>query len=97
MEQNKTRAYIFYAVGEILLVVIGILIALQVSTWNEESKNRKQEKEYLVELLEDFKLNEIDAKRGIIFTEVRLPHIINLLEQSALENHNVPIDTLNVW
>tara|TARA_R110002126_G_scaffold4515_1_gene23788 strand:+ start:8266 stop:8913 length:648 start_codon:yes stop_codon:yes gene_type:complete len=36
MEQNKIRTYIFYAVGEIFLVVIGILIALQVNNWNEE-------------------------------------------------------------
>ncbi len=38
--ENKTAAYLRYAVGEILLVVIGILIALQVNNWNE---NRKQE------------------------------------------------------
>lgn len=36
MEQNKVRTYILYAIGEILLVVIGILIALQVNNWNEQ-------------------------------------------------------------
>ncbi len=35
MEQNKTRSYIYYAIGEILLVMIGILLALQVNNWNE--------------------------------------------------------------
>ncbi|PWN05495.1 DUF6090 family protein [Rhodohalobacter mucosus] len=38
MEQNKVRTYLLYAIGEILLVVIGILIALQVNNWNEERK-----------------------------------------------------------
>ena len=38
--ENKTRKYLKYAVGEIVLVVIGILIALQVNNWNE---NRKTE------------------------------------------------------
>lgn len=38
MEQNKIRTYIFYAIGEIFLVVIGILIALQVNNWNEQRK-----------------------------------------------------------
>lgn len=42
MEQNKTRTYLLYAVGEILLVVIGILIALQVNNWNEENREQIQ-------------------------------------------------------
>ena len=39
IEQNKVRAYIFYAIGEIALVMIGILLALQVNNWNEEKKS----------------------------------------------------------
>lgn len=42
MEQNKTRTYLLYAVGEIALVMIGILLALQVNNWNEERVNEKQ-------------------------------------------------------
>jgi hypothetical protein len=38
MEQNKTGKYFKYAIGEIVLVVIGILIALQINNWNEERK-----------------------------------------------------------
>ncbi len=38
MEQNKVRTYLLYAVGEIALVMIGILLALQVNNWNEERK-----------------------------------------------------------
>ncbi len=36
MEQNKVRTYLLYAIGEIFLVVIGILIALQVNNWNQD-------------------------------------------------------------
>jgi len=43
-----------YAVGEIVLVVIGILIALSINNWNSERINRKQEKEYLSRLVIDF-------------------------------------------
>lgn len=50
MQQNKVRSYLLYALGEILLVVIGILIALQINTWNEERVNRKQEIFYLGKL-----------------------------------------------
>lgn len=39
IRQNKTSTYFKYAIGEIILVVIGILIALQINTWNELRKN----------------------------------------------------------
>lgn len=47
LEQNQMGKYFKYAIGEILLVVIGILIALQVNTWNENKKNTKTERSYL--------------------------------------------------
>ena len=42
MEKNKTGKYFKYAIGEILLVVIGILIALQVNNWNQERIQKKE-------------------------------------------------------
>jgi hypothetical protein len=47
LEQNRFSKYMFYATGEILLVVIGILIALQVNTWNEKRKQEILEIQYL--------------------------------------------------
>jgi hypothetical protein len=47
MEKNKTGKYLKYAIGEIILVVIGILIALQLNNWNEQRKERIQEKIFL--------------------------------------------------
>lgn len=41
LAENKFRKYLLYALGEILLVVIGILIALQINNWNEERKEQK--------------------------------------------------------
>lgn len=35
IEQNNVRKYLLYAIGEIMLLVIGILIALQVNNWNQ--------------------------------------------------------------
>jgi len=51
MEKNKTGKYLKYAVGEIVLVVIGILIALSINNWNEQRKLNLQEKA-LLELLQ---------------------------------------------
>lgn len=48
--QNKFTKYLLYAIGEILLVVIGILIALQINNWNENNKLRRTEIKILKEL-----------------------------------------------
>lgn len=52
-ESGKVKSYILYAIGEIVLVVIGILIALQINTWNEENKDRQLEQLYYCKFLED--------------------------------------------
>jgi len=50
MEKNKTGKYFKYAIGEIILVVIGILIALQINNWNEKSKLKNEEIKLLKEI-----------------------------------------------
>ena len=53
MEKNKTGKYFKYAIGEILLVVIGILIALQINNWNESNNLSKKELSMLENLKND--------------------------------------------
>jgi hypothetical protein len=62
VEKNKTGKYLKYAIGEIILVVIGILIALQINTWNENKKLRNQEQIYLINLKDDIntQINMLD-------------------------------------
>ena len=50
LSEGKTGKYLKYAIGEILLVVIGILIALSINNWNEDRKQRKEEIEILKEV-----------------------------------------------
>ena len=49
--QGSIKKYMLYAVGEILLVVIGILIALQINNWNEQRKNKQTEQKTLQAIL----------------------------------------------
>jgi len=58
-DDNKPLKYMRYAIGEIVLVVIGILIALQINTWNQNRINNKKLKNYLTELVIDLNYNAV--------------------------------------
>jgi hypothetical protein len=76
--ENKTSKYFKYAIGEIILVVIGILIALQINNWNESRKERAQEQELLTQLQSEFtsNLEQLDQKNDLrnqmIFASLKL-------------------------
>ena len=65
MEKNKTGKYLKYAIGEIILVVIGILIALQINNWNEGRKVKKQETQIYTELKSDLIQTKNDIQKAI--------------------------------
>ena len=58
INKNNMGKYFKYAIGEILLVVIGILIALQINNWNEKRKLKAEEKEVVQQLSLDFSQNK---------------------------------------
>lgn len=58
LKENKIRKYLAYAAGEILLVVIGILIALGINNSNEKRIIREKEQKYLVGLHQEFKTSQ---------------------------------------
>jgi len=62
LSKGKTGKYLKYAIGEIILVVIGILLALQINTWNENRIDSKRLNLYTQSLLNDL---ELDKKRLI--------------------------------
>tara|TARA_R110002072_G_scaffold127575_1_gene264977 strand:+ start:1384 stop:2109 length:726 start_codon:yes stop_codon:yes gene_type:complete len=63
MEENKTGKYFKYAIGEIVLVVIGILIALSINNWNENQQVKQVEKASLNALLIEFKENKTSIQK----------------------------------
>ena len=62
MEKNKTGKYLKYAIGEIVLVVIGILIALSINNWNDYRKDRIEEKNLYKTLIRSLNNDLIDVR-----------------------------------
>ena len=60
--ENRFSKYLLYAIGEIILVVIGILIALQINNWNNNELNKKEEALILKNLNFEFNKNKKDLK-----------------------------------
>lgn len=93
MEKNKTWKYLKYAIGEILLVMVGILLALQVNNWNERRKDKAEYVKILKKLQSEFETNktELDASRHYheqqYLATVRIEELFN-------PNHNIPSDTI---
>jgi len=69
LTENKYSKYLLYAIGEIILVVIGILIALQINNWNQESENKKLEIFYMNSLANDLKKDTLYIN---FITEIQL-------------------------
>jgi len=99
LSENKFSKYLLYAIGEILLVVIGILLALQINNWNEASKNRAKEIKILSNLKVDFEStkNNLDtAIEEYTILMVRLETIINFI---GLDSDIIPqgiVDTMRL-
>ena len=78
--ENKTSKYFKYAIGEIILVVIGILIALQINNWNESKKTKEKERQVLTEIQSDLNYSLIDFDEIIKITNNASNSIERLIE-----------------
>ena len=88
MEKNKTGKYFKYAIGEIILVVIGILIALQINNWNEERKNILIESQLVKNIVEDLRLDSAHINQSLNELTSQL-YITDHLIAKVLDSENV--------
>ena len=96
LSENKFSKYLIYAIGEIVLVVIGILIALSINNWNEDRKNRQKEKDALIELFQDIESNNVQLKK-IDKDEREIVNSIESLITEYEERGTFPEDSLQVY
>ncbi len=84
LSEGKTGKYLTYAIGEIILVVIGILIALSINNWNEKEKLKREEIRYLnnfkQSLISDIEFNTLRSDRYSL-TKNSISFLLNHIEQ----------------
>ncbi|MDO1501168.1 DUF6090 family protein [Winogradskyella maritima] len=69
MKKGKTGRYFKYAIGEIILVVVGILIALQINNWNENRKKQLLKKSYATNLISDLQKDTTQLNARLKYNE----------------------------
>jgi len=97
LSQNRFSKYLLYAIGEIVLVVIGILIALQINNRNEERKLRSTEVIYLKGLKQNLLDSREELNRVIEESNVTVKSLNNLVEALKLAGNdvnNLEVDSL---
>ena len=103
IKENRVTKYFLYAIGEILLVVIGILIALSINNNNEKNKQRAQELHYLKNIKADLQMNISHIDNYIADREVAAKNAAKILEHfegKPIEDYEVFIQeaiSIYIW
>ncbi len=90
--KGKLNSYLIYALGEIFLVVCGILIALQINTWNEGRKNRKLELKIITEMKKNLQVDLGSVTGNIDLNQIVLKSNQNVLQH--LQTRSPFVDSL---
>ncbi len=88
INQDKTARYFKYAIGEIILVVIGILIALQINNWNETRKSNNRAYSYLQRLNED--IENVSKQVAFSVDDIERKQKYAMMVLKALEERELP-------
>jgi hypothetical protein len=97
INQGSAKRYLIYAIGEIALVVIGILLALQINIWNEHRKANKIEKEYLTSLEKEFEENKTELHNFVLLNNQLIATAKEFLNYTGKNSINdISEDEINV-
>jgi hypothetical protein len=97
LKEGKTANYLKYAIGEIVLVVIGILLALQVNNWNTQRINNLQEKEILIQLRDEYQNNLTQLNQKIAIRDSIVHSSIKLLSYRKELPSSIETDSFNKY
>ena len=93
--ENKTSKYFKYAIGEIILVVIGILIALQINTWNQNRIDKNVEDEVIAHLHRDFIENKKTLDEFVVANQEEMNALTTLMSLVGATNEELQEQNLD--
>ena len=97
MEKNKTSKYLKYAIGEIILVVIGILIAISINNWNGNRKDISKKEMQLKALQIEFTSNLTQLNEVLYYDNLVITTTKKLLQVNPENSIEISIDSLRYW
>lgn len=97
LKENKFTQYLLYAIGEIVLVVIGILIALKINNWNENRKELVIEQKILKELQSDFLYNKNELEKNIAKATLLAYNCDSLLALISSPKQEISLDQFSKY
>lgn len=95
LKDNRLKKYFIYAFGEIFLVMIGILLALQFNTWNQEKENTKKEDWYLINIVEDIEYQKKILKEMKIYCLESIATGKQIIKEYNINKSFVDVDSLD--
>lgn len=95
LHQNRITQYLAYAIGEILLVVIGILIALQINNANEARKARLSEQAVLKNLVQDLRADSLSFSENLA-SLTKINNLHQVLYKIGVKGMNLEIENPNL-
>ena len=95
LAENKTIRYLKYAVGEVLLIMVGILLALQLNNWNEGRKLEQDRRELIESLTTDFETNLKRLDESLLVADKKEESAVALLAAST-ENSTISVNELKL-
>jgi hypothetical protein len=96
MESGKRGKYLKYAIGEIVLVVIGILIALQINNWNNDRQDAKKEVAILLQLQNEYEENLKEVNEKIFMRDGMMASIKSLFDYIDNGIDGIPLDSIKI-
>jgi len=89
--EKKVKNYILYAIGEIILIVVGILVAMNINNWNDNRKNISKSEYFIDEVSTDLKRDTTYFNFALERIDVKIEYKRKLLNKDSLSNYSTSL------